>query len=120
MALSNTLSSNSRISSSVEQAMVDGATYPEQVNAEHIAAQVVGDRAGIPITPKMLESERERLLHLEEIGNRVYGQPEATDAVSVRHMRTDLQVDHVRRLFLFVGPTGVGKTNVKNWLGIIR
>ena len=95
------------------QAMQGGPLIPEEVNSEHIAA-VIGERVGIPIT-RMLESERERLLQLEErLGDRVYGQEEAVGAVSeaVRRMRTDLQVDRKPNSFLFVGPTGVGKTEM--------
>jgi ATP-dependent Clp protease ATP-binding subunit ClpB len=63
----------------------------------------------------MLESERERLLHLEDrLGERVFGQPEAIRAVAeaARRMRTDLQLKRSPASFLFVGPTGVGKTEL--------
>jgi ATP-dependent Clp protease ATP-binding subunit ClpB len=93
--------------------MAAGVLIPEQVGKEHIAA-VVADRVGVPIH-RMLESERERLLNLEErIGGRVFGQDEAIAAVSeaVRRMRTDLQVERKPNSFLFVGPTGVGKTEL--------
>ncbi|MGH9434406.1 MAG: ATP-dependent Clp protease ATP-binding subunit [Terriglobia bacterium] len=90
-----------------------GGMAPEEVRAEHIA-EVVAERVGIPIQ-RMLESERERLLKLEErIGARVYGQDEAIHAVSeaARRMRADLQVGRKPNSFLFVGPTGVGKTEL--------
>ncbi len=90
-----------------------GGMIPEEVKAEHIA-EVVGDRCGIPIH-RMLESERERLLKMEErIGDRVYGQDEAVHAVSeaARRMRAGLQPERKPNSFLFVGPTGVGKTEL--------
>ncbi|MFI5092992.1 MAG: ATP-dependent Clp protease ATP-binding subunit [Candidatus Acidiferrales bacterium] len=91
----------------------DKRMVPEEVLAEHIA-EVVADRAGVPIQ-RMLESEKERLLKLEErIGSRVFGQDDAVHAVSeaARRMRADLQVGRKPNSFLFVGPTGVGKTEL--------
>lgn len=85
----------------------------DKVLPEHIA-EVVAERCGVPAS-RMLESERERLLHLEErLGERVYGQPEAIRAVAeaARRMRTDLQSKRSPASFLFVGPTGVGKTEL--------
>lgn len=85
----------------------------DKVFPEHIA-EVVAERSGVPAS-RMLESERERLLHLEDrLGERVYGQPEAIRAVSeaARRMRTDLQSKRSPASFLFVGPTGVGKTEL--------
>ena len=90
-----------------------GGMIPEEVLAEHIA-EVVGDRCGIPIH-RMLESEKERLLKMEErIGDRVYGQDEAVHAVAeaARRMRAGLQPERKPNSFLFVGPTGVGKTEL--------
>jgi ATP-dependent Clp protease ATP-binding subunit ClpB len=86
----------------------------EEVTPEHIAA-VVSRWTGIPVT-KMLEGEREKLLHMEEeLGRRVVGQKEAIEAVanSVRRSRAGLQ-DPNRPMgsFLFLGPTGVGKTEL--------
>jgi len=86
---------------------------PEEVLQTHIA-EVVADRVGIPIH-RMLESERERLSHLEvRIGGRVFGQPNAVAAVSdaVRRMRADLETQRKPNSFLFVGPTGTGKTEL--------
>ncbi|HYB62058.1 MAG TPA: AAA family ATPase [Methylomirabilota bacterium] len=91
----------------------DARMVPEEVLAEHIA-EVVAGRAGVPIQ-RMLESEKERLLKLEErIGSRVFGQDDAVHAVSeaARRMRADLQVGRKPNSFLFVGPTGVGKTEL--------
>ncbi|MEW6365999.1 MAG: AAA family ATPase [Acidobacteriota bacterium] len=90
-----------------------GGMIPEEVREEHVA-EVIADRTGIPIS-RMLESERERLLKLEErIGERVFGQDGAVAAVSeaARRMRADLQVGRKPNSFLFVGPTGVGKTEL--------
>jgi ATP-dependent Clp protease ATP-binding subunit ClpB len=86
----------------------------EAVTSEHIAA-VVSRWTGIPVE-RMLEGEREKLLHMEEaLKRRVVGQDEAVAAVSqaVRRARAGLQ-DPNRPLgsFLFLGPTGVGKTEL--------
>ncbi|QEE28353.1 AAA family ATPase [Terriglobus albidus] len=85
----------------------------DKVLPEHIA-EVVAERSGVPAS-RMLESERERLVHLEDrLAERVYGQSEAIHAVSeaARRMRTDLQLKRSPASFLFVGPTGVGKTEL--------
>src|SRR4051794_32326708 len=84
----------------------------EAVDSEDIA-DIVSKWTGIPVS-KMLESERERLTRLEEeLGRRVIGQPAAVTAVAnaVRRSRAGLQ-DQNRPLgsFIFLGPTGVGKT----------
>ncbi len=89
--------------------MVEEAVRPEQI------AEVVERWTGIP-TAKMLEGERDKLLKMEEqIGKRVIGQQEAVTAVSnaVRRARAGLN-DENRPLgsFLFLGPTGVGKTEL--------
>ncbi|MFN3938415.1 MAG: AAA family ATPase, partial [Gemmobacter sp.] len=86
----------------------------EVVRPEHIA-EVIERWTGIP-TSKMLEGEREKLLRMEEeLGKRVIGQREAVVAVSnaVRRARAGLN-DENRPLgsFLFLGPTGVGKTEL--------
>jgi len=89
------------------------ATIADKVLPEHIA-EVIAERSGVPAS-RMLESERERLLGLEEhLGQRVYGQAEAVHAVAeaARRMRTDLQLKRSPASFLFVGPTGVGKTEL--------
>jgi len=85
-----------------------------KVTAEEIA-EIVSKWTGIPVS-KMLEGEREKLLHMEEeIGKRVVGQDEAVRAVSdaIRRSRAGLS-DPMRPLgsFLFLGPTGVGKTEL--------
>ncbi len=91
-----------------------GPLTPEVVDAEQIA-QVVSRWTGVPVD-KMLEGEREKLLAMEEaLGKRVVGQDEALTAVSdaVRRARAGLN-DPNRPLgsFLFLGPTGVGKTEL--------
>ena len=91
-----------------------GALVEETVSAEHVAF-IVSRWTGIPVD-KMLEGEREKLLRMEdEIGKRVVGQGEAVQAVSkaVRRARAGLQ-DPNRPIgsFMFLGPTGVGKTEL--------
>jgi ATP-dependent Clp protease ATP-binding subunit ClpB len=86
----------------------------EVVTEEHIA-QIVSRWTGIPVD-KMLEGEREKLLRMEEaLSRRVVGQDEAVRAVAnaVRRARAGLQDPH-RPIgsFLFLGPTGVGKTEL--------
>ncbi|MBC6427267.1 MAG: ATP-dependent chaperone ClpB [Ekhidna sp.] len=86
----------------------------EEVDAEDIA-EVVGKWTGIPVS-KMLQSDREKLVHLEEeLSNRVAGQTEAIQAVSdaVRRSRAGLH-DPKRPIgsFIFLGTTGVGKTEL--------
>ncbi|MBL3565439.1 ATP-dependent chaperone ClpB [Rhodovulum sulfidophilum] len=92
-----------------DDVMVAEAVRPEQI------AQVVERWTGIP-TSKMLEGERDKLLRMEEeLGRRVIGQTEAVKAVAnaVRRARAGLNDEH-RPLgsFLFLGPTGVGKTEL--------
>jgi ATP-dependent Clp protease ATP-binding subunit ClpB len=91
-----------------------GAMLREEVTPEDIAG-VVSRWTGIPVD-KMMEGEREKLLAMEaELGRRVIGQADAVKAVStaVRRSRAGLQ-DPNRPLgsFLFLGPTGVGKTEL--------
>ena len=92
----------------------DQAMIKEEVDAEDIA-DVVSRWIGIPVS-KMLQSEKEKLLHLEdELHQRVIGQNEAIEAVAdaVRRSRAGLQ-DPKRPIgsFLFLGTTGVGKTEL--------
>ncbi|MFK4794130.1 ATP-dependent chaperone ClpB [Sphingobium sp. ZW T5_29] len=92
----------------------EGAMLREEVTSEDIAS-IVSRWTGIPVD-KMLEGEREKLLAMEEeLGKRVIGQADAVKAVStaVRRSRAGLQ-DPNRPLgsFLFLGPTGVGKTEL--------
>jgi ATP-dependent Clp protease ATP-binding subunit ClpB len=100
----------------VEKSLASGDGKPrylkEEVTAEDIA-EVVARWTGIPVT-RMMESEKERLTKLEdELAHRVIGQREAVSAVAnaVRRSRAGLQ-DPNRPIgsFIFLGPTGVGKT----------
>lgn len=96
------------------QGQTENAMLREQVTEEDIAA-VVSKWTGVPVD-KMMEGEREKLLQMEQlIGKRVIGQEQAVTAVSkaVRRARAGLQ-DPNRPLgsFLFLGPTGVGKTEL--------
>jgi ATP-dependent Clp protease ATP-binding subunit ClpB len=96
------------------ESQAGNALLREEVTADDIAA-VVSRWTGIPVD-RMMEGEREKLLRMEEvIGKRVIGQTDAVVAVSkaVRRARAGLQ-DPNRPLgsFLFLGPTGVGKTEL--------
>ncbi len=85
-----------------------------QVGAEEIA-EVVSRATGIPVT-RMLQGERDKLLHIEdELHKRVVGQDEAIEAVSdaIRRSRAGLSdPDRPYGSFMFLGPTGVGKTEL--------
>lgn len=92
----------------------EGALLKEEVDEEEIA-QVVGKWTGIPVS-RLMESEKQKLVHMEEsLHERVIGQDEAVRAVSnaVRRSRAGLQ-DPNRPIgsFIFLGPTGVGKTEL--------
>ncbi|MBM4345526.1 MAG: ATP-dependent chaperone ClpB [Deltaproteobacteria bacterium] len=92
----------------------NGAMLHEEVTADEVA-KVVSAWTGVPVT-KMLESEMQKLLHLEaQLSQRVVHQREAIEAVAnaVRRSRSGLQ-DPNRPLgsFVFLGPTGVGKTEL--------
>ena len=96
----------------------ENALLKEEVDATDIA-EVVAKWTGIPVS-KMLQSDREKLLHLEEeLGKRVAGQEEAIAALSdaVRRSRAGLQ-DPNRPIgsFIFLGTTGVGKTELSKAL----
>ena len=91
-----------------------GALIKEEVDEDDIA-EIVARWTGIPVT-KMMQSERDKLLHLEEeLHQRVVGQDEAIQAVSdaIRRSRAGLQ-DPKRPIgsFIFLGTTGVGKTEL--------
>ncbi|WP_282144235.1 ATP-dependent chaperone ClpB [Cellulophaga baltica] len=102
----------------LEEQQLGDTMIKEEVTSEDIA-QVVAKWTGIPVT-KMLQSEREKLLQLEEVlHKRVVGQEEAIEAVSdaIRRSRAGLQ-DTKRPIgsFLFLGTTGVGKTELAKTL----
>ena len=103
-----------KLQAQVEAQKGENTLIKEEVDYEDIA-EVVAKWTGIPVT-KMLQSDREKLLKLEdELHNRVIGQDEAIQAVSdaVRRSRAGLQ-DQNRPIgsFLFLGTTGVGKTEL--------
>ena len=107
-----------QLDSTVSGDSVAGRLIREEVTADDIA-EVVSRWTGIPVT-RMMQSEREKLLHLEEeLHRRVIGQDEAITAVSdaVRRSRAGLQ-DPKRPIasFIFLGTTGVGKTELAKTL----
>lgn len=98
----------------LEELQADGALLKEEVDAENVA-EVVSSWVGIPVS-KLMEGEIEKLVKMEDrLHRRVVGQDEAIEAVSnaVRRARAGLQ-DPNRPIgsFLFLGPTGVGKTEL--------
>ena len=103
-----------RLQQQLHDAQGADAMVREEVTAEDIA-EVVSRWTGIPVT-RMMQSEKEKLLHLEEeLHKRVVGQDEAIEAVAdaVRRSRAGLQ-DPKRPIasFIFLGTTGVGKTEL--------
>ncbi|MBR6945212.1 MAG: ATP-dependent chaperone ClpB [Prevotella sp.] len=107
-----------RIQQQLTDARGDNAMVREEVTADDIA-EVVSKWTGIPVS-KMMQSERDKLLQLEEVlHKRVVGQDEAITAVSdaVRRSRAGLQ-DPKRPIasFIFLGTTGVGKTELAKTL----
>jgi ATP-dependent Clp protease ATP-binding subunit ClpB len=96
----------------LEKLQAEGSLLSEEVTGEEIA-EIVSKWTGIPVS-KMMEGEQQKLLHMEDqLGQRVVGQDDALQAVSnsVRRARAGLQ-DPNRPIgsFIFLGPTGVGKT----------
>lgn len=96
-------------------AKIQGESNLDEVVRENDIAAIISKWTGIPVE-KMMESEREKLLHMESyLGKRVIGQEEAIASVSnaIRRARAGLQ-DPNRPIgsFLFLGPTGVGKTEL--------
>jgi ATP-dependent Clp protease ATP-binding subunit ClpB len=96
----------------VDELVKSGSLVSEEVTAEEVA-EIVSKWTGIPVS-KMMEGEQQKLLHMEEaLRQRVVGQDEALAAVAaaVRRARAGLQ-DPNRPIgsFIFLGPTGVGKT----------
>jgi ATP-dependent Clp protease ATP-binding subunit ClpB len=97
------------------QAFQDGGSYLREEVSEEDIAHIVARWTGIPVS-KMLESEQAKLLSMEErLSDRVVGQEDALEKVAdcIRRARADLK-DERRPLgsFLFLGPTGVGKTEL--------
>jgi ATP-dependent Clp protease ATP-binding subunit ClpB len=102
----------------LQQALAAEAKTPQLVRnkvTEEEIAEVVSKSTGIPVS-KMLEGEKEKLLHLEEaLGKRVVGQDEALRIVANAIRRSRAGLSDPRRpngSFLFLGPTGVGKTEL--------
>jgi ATP-dependent Clp protease ATP-binding subunit ClpB len=97
-----------------ERAQSDSRLIKEEVDEEDIA-KVVSRWTGVPVT-KLMEGEMERLLHLEdELHNRVIGQDEAVTAVAEAVIRARSGLKDPNRpigSFIFLGPTGVGKTEL--------
>src|SRR5699024_7426203 len=102
-----------------EEAAATSASSTEPMIADRVGveeiAEVVGSWTGIP-TGKLMEGETEKLLHMEEVlGKRLIGQRSAVAAVSdaVRRSRAGIaDPDRPTGSFLFLGPTGVGKTEL--------
>ena len=96
----------------------EDAILKEEVTAEEIA-EIVARWTGVPVT-KLIEGEREKLLRLQNIlHERVIGQQEAVDAVSEAILRARAGIKDPQRpigSFLFLGPTGVGKTELAKTL----
>ena len=96
----------------------DKRLLPEEVTEEHIA-KVIAKWTGIPIT-RLLETEKEKLSNLEkELGKRVVGQEEAISVVSNALRRSRAGLGNMNRpigSFIFLGPTGVGKTELSKAL----
>jgi ATP-dependent Clp protease ATP-binding subunit ClpB len=97
-----------------KQAESDNRLLKEEVDEPEIA-EVVSKWTGIPVA-KLVEAEREKLLHLpEELHRRVIGQDEAVEAVSEAVIRARAGLKDINRpigSFIFMGPTGVGKTEL--------
>ncbi|MBQ9731933.1 MAG: ATP-dependent chaperone ClpB [Alphaproteobacteria bacterium] len=107
-----------KIKSIEEQTEQRKNSFSETVTDENIAT-VVSKWTGIPVD-KMLEGEREKLLHMEEfLSKRVIGQKEAISAVSNAVRRSRAGISDAKQpigSFLFLGPTGVGKTELSKAL----
>ncbi|MBD5371129.1 MAG: ATP-dependent chaperone ClpB [Bacteroides sp.] len=105
---------NVEIQERLKQLQGDGAMIKEEVDAEDIA-EIVSRWTGIPVK-KMAQSEKEKLLHLEEeLHRRVVGQDDAIRAVSDAVRRSRAGLNDPRRpigSFIFLGTTGVGKTEL--------
>ncbi len=97
-----------------DQAKSDDSLLRDRVTDEEIA-RIVGRWTGIPVS-KLMEGEREKLLHLEDVlHERVIGQDEAVTRVSEAILRSRAGIQDPNRplgSFLFLGPTGVGKTEL--------
>ncbi len=107
----------SGLQSDLERLQQGGMLVALEIGPGHVA-EVIGRRARVPVA-RMLESDKDRLLNLEErLGGRVIGQDEAVSTVAeaARRMRANLRKRPKPASFLFVGPTGVGKTELAKGL----
>ena len=105
---------NEAESGGADNANADVPMVPDRVDADSIA-EIVSDWTGIPVG-RLMQGENEKLLHMEEyLGKRVIGQKEAIKAVSDAVRRSRAGISDPNRptgSFLFLGPTGVGKTEL--------
>ena len=105
---------NEAESGGTDNANADVPMVPDRVDADSIA-EIVSDWTGIPVG-RLMQGENEKLLHMEEyLGKRVIGQKEAIQAVSDAVRRSRAGISDPNRptgSFLFLGPTGVGKTEL--------
>jgi len=105
---------NEAESGGADNANDDVPMVPDRVDADSIA-EIVSDWTGIPVG-RLMQGENEKLLHMEEyLGKRVIGQKEAIQAVSDAVRRSRAGISDPNRptgSFLFLGPTGVGKTEL--------
>ena len=105
---------NEAESGGADNANADVPMVPDRVDADSIA-EIVSDWTGIPVG-RLMQGENEKLLHMEEyLGKRVIGQKEAIQAVSDAVRRSRAGISDPNRptgSFLFLGPTGVGKTEL--------
>ena len=105
---------NTQIQERLREMQGDKALIKEEVDSDDIA-EIVSRWTGIPVT-KMLQSEKEKLLHLEdELHKRVVGQDDAIKAISDAVRRSRAGLNDARRpigSFIFLGTTGVGKTEL--------
>ncbi len=109
---------NEAESGGADNANADVPMVPDRVDADSIA-EIVSDWTGIPVG-RLMQGENEKLLHMEEyLGKRVIGQKEAIQAVSDAVRRSRAGISDPNRptgSFLFLGPTGVGKTELAKTL----
>ncbi len=113
-SIKNKIDENEKIQEQLHNLQGEKALVREEVNAEDIA-DIVSRWTGIPVT-KMALSEKEKLLHLEdELHKRVIGQEDAIEAISDAVRRSRAGLNDPRRpigSFIFLGTTGVGKTEL--------
>ena len=109
---------NKKLEDAEKKSANDTTLLRDEVTADEIA-KIVAKWTGIPVT-KLMESEKEKLLHLgDELHKRVIGQDEAVTAVSEAVLRSRAGISDENRpigSFLFLGPTGVGKTELAKTL----